>query len=171
MAAKRFVIEPTDHRLGNIQAPIVLLEYGDYQCEFCKAALPVVKKLRRHFGKQLVFIFRNFPLTTEHPNAFAKAVAAEAAAKQRKFWRMHSVLFIEKSILTAAKKAGVDLKKFLLAMRSDELQKKVDADISSGIHIGVNGTPSFFVNGKRYNGEHNYIAMSEYIQHVLDRRK
>src|SRR5215467_3841244 len=86
-------VSEKDHIQGNPNAPIELLEYGDYQCPHCGRAYPIVKKLQETFGAKLKFIFRNFPLAKIHPEATIAAVATEAAARQEKFWEMHDILF------------------------------------------------------------------------------
>ncbi len=119
----------------------------------------------------MAYVFRHFPLTQEHPKAFAMACAAEAAAPQRKFWKMHEVLFSAGSVAGATRATHVDMKKFRAELTSHRPQQKVDADISNGIHDGVNGTPTFFINGKRYDGEHEYYAIVEYIEQKNKRKK
>jgi protein-disulfide isomerase len=150
----------SDHLLGSKTAPIVLLEYGDYQCEFCMAAEPIVRKLKRHFGSNIAVLFRNFPLTGMHPKALAMACYAESAETKPEFWKRHTEL-----LEGIVPRAG-SLQK---ALKNEPARQKVDADIQAGIHLGVNGTPTFFVNGKRYNGEHEYYAMQEFIQKKLQK--
>ena len=103
-----------DHRLGDADAPCVLVEYGDYECPHCRAALPLMHRIERHFGERLCFVFRNFPLTQIHFNAEAAAETAEFAASQGKFWEMHDLLFANQErlgfdlYLELAAKLGLD---------------------------------------------------------------
>jgi formate-nitrite transporter family protein len=152
-------VGPRDHSEGRSDAPLVLVEYGDYQCPYCGAAYPIVKRVQKHLASRLRFIFRNFPLTNLHPDAQRAAEIAESAAAQGKFWEMHDALFENQSVLG-------DSSFFLrrarqLKLDADRLEREVDAhvhlarveeDYRSGIRSGVNGTPTFFVNGRRYDG-------------------
>lgn len=148
----------TDHVQGNPGAPITLVEYGDYQCPHCGHAYPIVKQIQKHLGDQLKFIFRNFPLKKAHPLAMAAALAAEAAGRQNKFWEMHDTIFEnqlylnEDSFRLFAEDLGLDLDQFNRDINDEELVDEVDSDFGSGIVSGVNGTPTFFINGMRYNG-------------------
>jgi protein-disulfide isomerase len=154
-----------DHSQGPADAPLTLVEFGDYQCPFCGTAYPVVKRLQGALGRRLRFIFRNFPLTEAHPFALVAAEAAEAAALQGKFWEMHDLLFenqaqLEPEILPAwARDVGLDLEKFGTAIRQGEISRRIKEDRRSGIASGVNGTPCFFVNGARFDGPWNYDVL------------
>lgn len=147
-----------DHIQGDDSAGIALVEYGDYQCPHCGAAYPLIKKIQSRFGNQVRFVFRNFPLSDAHPFALAAAVGAEAAALQGKFWEMHDAIFenqhllSETGLFTMAGTAGLDLEQFRNDIQKEELTQKVEADFESGIRSGVNGTPSFFINGTKFNG-------------------
>ena len=151
-------VNSKDHIAGAASAGIELVEYGDYQCPHCGAAYPVIKDIQRKFGEQVRFVFRNFPLSDAHPFAFPAAVAAEAAALQGKFWEMHDVIFENQRLLSdaglfkMASTAGLDLEQFRNDIQKNELAEKVDADFESGVRSGVNGTPSFFINGKKFDG-------------------
>jgi protein-disulfide isomerase len=154
-----------DHSQGPAGARLTLVEYGDYQCPFCGAAYPVVKRLQGSFDWELRFIFRNFPLTEAHPFAMVAAEAAEAAALQGKFWEMHDLLFENQAqlepaaILVWAREVGLDLEKFGTAIRQGEITRRIKEDRRSGIASGVNGTPCFFVNGARFDGPASYEAL------------
>jgi len=162
-----------DHSEGSSTAPLTLLEYGDYQCPYCGAAHPVVKRLQKAFGKNLRFVFRNFPLTEAHPYALLAADAAEAAALQGKFWEMHDLIyeqqrFLEPDIIFVwAKKIGLDLKKFTNDMKQDGIAKRIREDRKSGIASGVNGTPNFYINGVRYDGSPDFDSMFETLNLFL----
>jgi protein-disulfide isomerase len=154
-----------DHIEGPADAPLTLVEYGDYQCPYCSAAYPVVKRLQTTLGKKLRFVFRNFPLTQAHPYALIAAEAAEAAALQGKFWEMHDVLFEEQIYLEPgiirswAKRIGLNLEKFGNDIKQDVVEKRIKEDRQSGIRSGVNGTPTFFINGTRYDGIPDYGSL------------
>jgi protein-disulfide isomerase len=147
-----------DHTLGPASAPVTFVEYGDYECPFCGAAQPTVQEMLRSGGDRIRFAFRHFPLSDVHPHARLAAEAAEAAGAQGRFWRMHEVLFANQRALTAA-----DLLSYAAAIGLDvarftaELERHVPASVvrehfMSGLRSGVNGTPTFFVNGLRHDG-------------------
>jgi protein-disulfide isomerase len=151
-------VNEKDHATGPDNAPVTLVEYGDYQCPHCGHAYPIIKQIQEELGNDLNFVFRNFPLSESHPQAFIAAVATEAAARQDAFWPMHDVVFENQrrlnytSLLEYASSINADKEQLATDMESEELKQKVEDDFESGIVSGVNGTPTFFVNGKRYNG-------------------
>ena len=151
-------VSNTDHAQGNLNADLVIVEYGDYQCPYCGAAYPVLKELMNQFGSQIKFVFRNFPLSEMHEYARAAALAAEAAALQNKFWEMHDAIYEnqqnlnEHLLLELAEELKLDIPQFKSDLKSSKLKAKVDEDFESGIVSGVNGTPSFYVNGKKFEG-------------------
>ena len=165
-----------DHAEGPIDAPLTLVEYGDYQCPYCGAAYPVVKRLQKTLGKKLRFVFRNFPLTQIHPYALIAAEAAEAAALQGKFWEMHDLLFEEQNLLKPeiitlwAKRIALDLGQFENDIKQDVVEKRIKEDRQSGIRSGVNGTPTFFINGTRYDGSHDYNSLLAALESALEIR-
>src|ERR1700746_1623217 len=138
-------VSERDHMKGPENAPLTLVEYGDYQCPYCGAAYPVVKEVQKALGKKLRFVFRNFPLTQSHPYALVAAEAAEAAALQEKFWEMHDQIyekqeFLEPDILPMwAKKLGLNVEKFGQDIERGVMNKRIKEDRSSGIRSGVNG--------------------------------
>lgn len=152
-------VSDKDHIQGADAAQITLVEYGDYQCPHCGAAYPIIKKIQSNFGKQIRFVFRNFPLSDAHPFAMEAAIATEAAALQNKFWEMHDVIFENQQLLSEAGIAkmagtiGLGLKQFNTDIKNESLSEKVETDFESGIRSGVNGTPSFFINGNKFDGE------------------
>jgi len=162
-----------DHAEGPADAPLILVEYGDYQCPYCGAAYPVVKRLQKTLGKKLRFVFRNFPLTQVHPYALIAAQAAEAAALQGKFWEMHDLLFEDQNLLKPetiplwARKIGLNLEQFESDIKQGAVEKRIREDRQSGIRSGVNGTPSFFINGTRYDGSHDYNSLLAGLQSAL----
>jgi protein-disulfide isomerase len=151
-------VSAQDHAAGPADAPVTLVEYGDYECPYCGMAYPVVKAVQRALGNQLRFVFRNFPLAEAHPHARLAAEAAEAAGAQGRFWEMHDVLFENQSALEPAdivgyaQSVGLDLTRFEQDIEAGTYTKKVRDDFRSGVRSGVNGTPTFFVNGERYDG-------------------
>ena len=151
-------VSTTDHAQGNDKADLVIVEYGDYQCPYCGAAYPVLKELIKEFGSQVKFVFRNFPLSEMHQYARPAAIAAEAANLQGKFWEMHDAIYENQGSLNElflfelAEKIGLNVSQFKTDIQKAELEDKVDSDFESGIMSGVNGTPSFFVNGNKFNG-------------------
>jgi protein-disulfide isomerase len=151
-------VSAQDHVAGPDDAPVTLVEYGDYECPYCGMAYPVVKKARRELGSQMRFVYRHFPLAEAHPHARIAAQAAEAAGAQGKFWEMHDTLFEHQQALDVedligyAKSLGLDVVRFARDLESGTYAKRVRDDFRSGVRSGVNGTPSFFVNGVRYDG-------------------
>jgi protein-disulfide isomerase len=157
MSKLKTAVNSQDHIQGNTNGPIELVEYGDYQCPHCGHAYPIIKSIQKKMGNKLKFVFRNFPLAESHPNAVNAAVASEAAAMQNKFWEMHDHLFEfqsrldDESLVRYATQLKLNIEQFENDFEKPELIKKVDADFESGVRSGVNGTPSFFINGEKYN--------------------
>jgi protein-disulfide isomerase len=149
-----------DHIQGPPDAAVTLVEYGDYQCPYCGEAYPIVKAIQKRMGSRLRFVFRNFPLGNAHPNAPLAAEAAEAAGAQGPFWEMHDMLYehqnalAESDLIRYAERIGLDAKKFATALARHGYADRVREDFLSGIRSGVNGTPTFFVNGERHNGSY-----------------
>ena len=147
-----------DHISGPDDAPVTLVEFGDYECPYCGMAHPVVKRAQQVLGDQLRFVFRHFPLAEAHPHARLAAQAAEAAGAQGKFWEMHDMLYEHQDALEAddivgyAKEIGLDVPRFLEELQAGAYAKRVRDDFRNGVRSGVNGTPTFFVNGLRYEG-------------------
>ena len=166
----RPIVSEKDHIQGNNEATIVLVEYGDYQCPHCGRAYPIVKRMQEKLGDQLKFVFRNFPLAKIHPEATMAAVATEAAALQDKYWEMHDIIFenqdqLDKnSLLDYARELDLDITKFKKDIEDSALQEKVQADFESGIRSGVNATPTFFINGEKYNNGWEGDRMLEYMK-------
>lgn len=169
-------VSARDHAQGPAGAPLTLVEYGDYQCPYCGAAYPVVKQLQKALGKKLCFVFRNFPLTQMHPYALVAAEAAEAAALQGKFWEMHDLIYERQAILETdilprwAQEAGLDLAKFEAAIRQKDVAKRIKDDRASGIRSGVNGTPTFFINGARHDGPPDYNSLGAALEQELQNK-
>jgi protein-disulfide isomerase len=159
-----------DHVKGSLDAPVVLVEYGDYECPYCREAHFYMQRVEPMLGDLHCFAFRNFPLTTVHPHAEQAAKAAEAAGAQGKFWEMHDTLFENQdalddlSLLAYARHIGLDIDRFGLDMVEHVHARRVREDFLSGVKSGVNGTPTFFINGVRHDG--GYDTLLEAIESV-----
>ncbi len=167
-------VGPGDHVQGPDDAPVTLVEYGDYECPYCGLAHPIVKRIQRAMGQNLRFVFRNFPLTEAHPHALHAAQAAEAAALQDKFWQMHDTLFEnqetleDEDLVAFAQELGLNLNKWRRDFSSEQVTTKIEEDLSSGIRSGVNGTPTFFINGERHDGSFEYEELLAALQEQLE---
>jgi protein-disulfide isomerase len=167
----KLIIQPNneDHIQGKENNSITLVEYGDFQCPYCGEAYPIVKEIQKIKGDILRFVFRNFPLSEIHSYALHAAYAAEAAGKQHKFWEMHDILFENQENLKDSdlrlysENLSLDMDQFIKDMNSDEVAKKVETDIMGGIKSGVNGTPTFFINGIRFDGPSELDSLLEAI--------
>jgi protein-disulfide isomerase len=154
-----------DHIQGLANAPITLVEYGDYQCPFCGQAYPIVKELQKKLGKRLRFVFRNFPLSTMHPHAEHAAEAAETAGALGKFWEMHDMLYENQEVLEDgalvqyASAVGLDPTRFTSEMTKHTQAARVREDFMSGARSGVNGTPTFFINGVRHDDSFDFDTL------------
>jgi protein-disulfide isomerase len=146
-----------DHIQGLETAPVTLVEYGDFQCPNCGEAYPIIKSIQKQMGRTLRFVFRHFPITESHPDAAHAAEASEAAAAQGKFWEMHDRLFEHQDDLgrralhADAEQLGLDLRRFDDEMKAHSYAERVREDFSAGLRSGVNGTPTLFINGERYD--------------------
>jgi protein-disulfide isomerase len=151
------VSEERDHIQGPPDAPVTLLEYGDYECPYCGAAYSIIKDVQARMGDRLRFVFRNFPITTSHAHAEQAAEAAEAAGAQGRFWEMHDLLYENQKRLgdddlrAYAQRIGLDLERFDKELAEHVHAPRVREDFMSGVRSGVNGTPTFFINGARYD--------------------
>jgi protein-disulfide isomerase len=148
-----------DHALGLPDAPVTIVEYGDYECPDCLNAVPVIRAVRKRFGDRLRFVFRHFPQYSVHPHASIAAEAAEAAAEQGKFWQMHEALFERQAILGEvdfvhlAGRLGLEIYRFQSAMGSDAHRRRIRSDSENGAKSGVTRTPTLFINDVRYEGK------------------
>jgi protein-disulfide isomerase len=173
MATLKVPVTNDDHAQGPESADVTLVEYGDYECPYCGKAHPIVKQIQKQFGKRLRFVFRNFPLSQMHPHAEAAAEVAEFVGAQGKFWEMHDLLYEHQERLGEALylELGEELKLSTTAMRDALAQKtfeaRVRADFSGGARSGVNGTPTFFINGHRHDGSFDYETLVSAIQQVM----
>jgi protein-disulfide isomerase len=159
-----------DHIQGPVDAPATLVEYGDFQCPYCGKAYPIVKQVQARMGDRLRFVFRNFPITTSHRYAEQAAEAAEAAAAQGKFWEMHDVLFENQTRLADADlrryadRVGLDLERFDADMAQHAYAERVREDFMGGVRSGVNGTPTFYVNGARHDDAYDVETLVRALQ-------
>lgn len=169
MSELRFPIGEDDHVIGDAHAPVTMLEYGDYQCPHCQAAQPTVAGLLRHYGNDLRFAFRHFPLVTIHALAKPAAETAEFAGAHGLFWEMHSALFATgprlsvPTLLLLADQLGLQAASLREALATGRFAAKVERDFASGIRSGVNGTPCFFINGRRFEGAHDALTLAAAI--------
>lgn len=155
-------VTANDHIQGNEDAAITLVEYGDYECPGCGYAYPIIKAVQKHFGKDLRFVFRNFPLVEAHPYAGIAAEAAEFASDNNVFWEMHDLLYENQEQFSRIK--IIELVDFLKlptaefenALESEKYQDKIKKDFMGGVRSGVNGTPTFYINGNRHDGSFEY---------------
>jgi len=175
MASLRVPVGPADHALGDEHAPVTLVEYGDYECPHCGHAHPIVKAVRKHFGKQLRFVYRHFPLTQIHPLAEPAAEAAEFARVNEHFWEMHDGIFENQDRLSVPLLAELaeelGLSDLGAALDSHEFAPVVKAQFLGGVRSGVNGTPTFFINGYRYDGMNEFEDLVEAIDTALAERQ
>jgi protein-disulfide isomerase len=174
MTALKIPVTDEDHYQGPPDAPLTLVEYGDFECPHCGRAHGVVKRLQQMFGDDLRFVYRHFPLSTIHPNAQIAAEAAEAAGAQGKFWLMHDWLFENQEDLAPPRIAaggqvlGLDSSRFIDDIKSERYGKKVKDDFMGGVRSGVNGTPTFFINGERHDGRYDFDSLAIALNRVLE---
>ena len=167
-------VGPRDHAKGPADAPVTLVEYGDYECPHCGRAHPIVRSVQHALGDRLRFVFRNFPISEAHPHAESAAEAAEAAGAQGKFWEMHDELFDNQGalelpdLITYATRVGADAEDVAAALKTRLHAARVREDFMSGVRSGVNGTPTFFLNGTRYDGEWDRRSLLAAIEEIIE---
>ena len=166
-------VNESDHALGASSAPVTLVEYGDFECPHCGRAYYVTKSLKVRLGPQLRVIYRHFPLATVHPHAGRAAEAAEAAAAQGTFWPMHDWLYEHQeslddgSLVRAGAQLGLDRRRLIDELGRGVHAPRVREHFMSGVRSGVNGTPTFFINGWRHNGGYDFDTLFEAVQRAL----
>ena len=166
-------VGPEDHSQGPADAPLTLVEYGDFECPSCGQAYPIVQAIQERFGDQLRFVFRNFPLTEIHPHAEHAAEAAEIAGTQGAFWEMHDQLFEHQRALDDhhlvryAEQIGLPADAFAAALADEAETDRIQADFMSGVRSGVNGTPTFFINGLRFDDSWDEETLSAALEDAL----
>ena len=154
-----------DHSMGPPHALVTIVEYGDFECPYSGRAYSVMKTLRERLGLQVRFAFRNFPIVELHPHAQPAAAAAEAAAAQGRFWKMHDLLFENQRALGPAaldryaRALELDMARFNDDLHEGAFAARIDADVESGVMSGVEGTPTFFINGVRHDGAHDLPSL------------
>jgi len=175
-AALTVPVDPgRDHTQGPPDAAVTLLEYGDYECPYCGAAYPIVKEIQSRMGDRLQFVFRNFPISTSHPHAEQAAEAAEAAAAQGRFWEMHDVLYenqrrlTDSDLRTYAVQVGLDVDAFDRDLAGHAHAARVREDFMSGVRSGVNGTPSFYIDGERYDDSYELEVLLAALEEAAAR--
>jgi len=168
-------IKAEDHAAGNPEATVTLVEYGDYECPHCGRAHPIVQRILAEFGADIKFVFRNFPLSEIHPHAVRAAAAAEFASGQGKFWEMHDTIFenqraLDDSHLAAyGSRLGLDPVDLVTALEDETILGRIEHDFMTGIRSGVNGTPTFFLNGTRFDAPWDYEFLAMALREALDR--
>lgn len=166
-------VSERDHAVGPEDASVTLVYYGDHQCPHCRMAFPIFEELGRQLEGRVRFVFRYFPLTTIHPQAELAAQAAEAAASQGKFWEMNALLFERQdnldfeSLVAYASELGLDVPRFENELKAAVHRERVQQDFESGVRSGVNGTPTFFINGLRYDGAWDLDSLLEAVEKPL----
>jgi protein-disulfide isomerase len=173
-AAKKvdITLKESDHIRGSKNAPVIIVEYSDFECPYCKRAAPTVEEIRKTYGDKVAIVFRQFPLGF-HANAKPAAMATECAAEQGKFWEYHDILFDKSPALTQndlisyAKSLSLDEKKFTDCLTSKKYEGKVNSDMSEGQTLGVQGTPAFFINGNLISGAYPFSEFKKRIDAEL----
>ena len=161
-----------DHILGPPEAPVTLVEYGDYECPYCGMAYPIVESVRRRMGDNMRFVFRHFPLTQIHPHAQYAAEMAEAAGEKGMFWQMHGMLYQNqqalevRDLLLYAAQIGIPPEWAETALHTHAFAPRVREHFLSGVRSGVNGTPTFFINGVRHDGGWDEPSLFAAVQHA-----
>ncbi len=152
---------------------MTLVEYGDYECPYCGAAYPIVKEVQSRMGDRLRFVFRNFPITTSHPHAEQAAETAECAAAQGRFWEMHDLLYENQARLRDpdlhgyAESLGLDVDRFDRELAGHIHAARVREDFMSGARSGVNGTPTFYINGVRHDDSYDLETMLAALERAV----
>jgi protein-disulfide isomerase len=176
MTKLKIPVSAADHTQGPDDAPVILVEYGDYECPHCGHAYGIVKALQKKFGEQLRFVFRNFPLREAHPYAEAAAEAAEFAGAHGKFWEMHDLIYENQDALSEqllaelAQRLRLDVKALAKALETGEFANRVKKDFVGGVRSGVNGTPTFFINGERHDADFELETLTGAIGEEVAKR-
>jgi protein-disulfide isomerase len=166
-------IEANDHVTGRKDALVTIVEYGDYQCPYTARAHCVLEDLGARLDGRLRLAYRHLPLSDLHPNSQQAAEAAEAAAAQGKFWEMHAALFEcqgeldQDSLHELAEDLGLDVQRFRQELEGGVHRQKVLADAARGHADGASGTPTFFINGKRYHGDSDAESLGAAVDEAI----
>jgi len=173
MPSLKIPVRSQDHAQGSPDAAVTLVEYGDYQCPYCGEAYPIVKRLQELLGNHLRFVFRNFPIAELHPNAIGAAVTAEFAAAHGRFWPVHDAIYENQERLglplyeELMSGQGLSPDELRAALESGAYEERIRNDFQGGVRSGVNGTPSFFINGQRYDGAADLRAMADALGEAI----
>ena len=165
-----------DHVRGRRDAPVVLVEYADYECPYCGRAYWAIKRLLEELGDEVAFVFRNFPVTEAHPRAENVAEALEAAAAQGRFWEMHDWFYEHQHQLEGldlerhARALGIDIERWKANLRDHACRDRVQRDVVGASEAGVTGTPTLFVNGLRYDGPPDFPSLLAAVRRARDSR-
>jgi protein-disulfide isomerase len=171
-AALTVPVSNRDHVQGPAEAAVTLVEYGDYECPYCGAAYPIIKEVQARMGERLRFVFRNFPITTSHPHAEQAAEAAEAAAAQGKFWPMHDLLYEnqkrlrDEDLRAYGEQLGLEVERFHRELAEHVHAERVREDFMSGVRSGVNGTPTFYIDGARHDDAYDVETLVAALERV-----
>ncbi len=162
-----------DHVQGGKNASITLVEYGDYECPYCGQAYPIIKQIQKHYGSKLRFVFRNFPLTEIHPLARLAAQTAEFAGSEGKFWEMHDLIYENQSnlnvelLVSLTESLDLSPEKLKKSLEDQTFDPKIQSDFIGGVKSGVNGTPTFYINGARYTGPVEFQDLVSAIDEMI----
>lgn len=162
-------VSARDHYQGRLDAPVVLVEYADYQCPYCGEAFSLVKRLQQRFGDELCVVFRNFPLVQSHPQALPAAITAEYAAAQGQFWPAHDALFRSQQQLGEViyrelmRELGLPEDGLVAAMEDARFMRRIQDDIDGALRSGVGGTPTFFINGRLFQPSKSFEELYDAI--------
>ena len=163
-------LEDLDHIRGERGAPLELVMFGDFQCPYCLGAQSVLRRVRERLGDRLVFGFRHLPIPERHPLAPLAAEASEAAAAQDRFWDFHDALYVNQprlsreTILEVARELGLDVERLEAEIDADAHRDRIARDVASAEASGATGTPTFFVNGKRFFGAYDAGSLVEALE-------
>jgi protein-disulfide isomerase len=168
------VLTAQDHVRGPADAPVTVLEYGDYECPYCRGAFRDVQELLAEHPDKIRFVFRNFPIPQVHPHAAEAAEAAEAAAAQARFWEMYELLLQPyadldtESLVSYAERIGLDVMRFRADLTEQRYAAKIDGDVQEGLRNGVNATPKFYVNGERIDGKVPLEHLEDRVRQAIE---
>jgi len=170
-------VSPDDPSQGKADAPVTVVEYSDFQCPFCLRVMPTLKDLRTKYGDRVRLVWKDFPLTQIHPQAFVAAQAGNCAREQGKFWEYHDKLFANQSALTPdslkkyAADTGLDAAKFNQCLDSSKYEARVEDALAAGNRLGISSTPTVYVNGRMINGAQPIEVFEAVVEEELGRGK
>ena len=176
MLALKVPVTDADHHQGSLQAPLILVEYGDFQSSICQQLRPFIKRLQHHYGERISFVFRHFPLTPQHDEAFNAALVAEFAAHKQEFWSVYDLLYDYQDQLgwtlysSIASKFALSIQELDSALQRGQDEAAVKEDLQSGLLSGVNTAPTLFINGQQYQGQPDLLVMEYLLDNLLRKR-